>query len=89
MALGATPGDVQLAIAGAAMRVVAIGVVLGIGVALIVTRGVQSLLFATSARDAVTFVLVPTLLTLVAVAACWLPALRATRIEPMRALREE
>jgi predicted permease len=89
MALGATPGDVQLAIAGAAMRVVAIGVVLGIGVALIVTRGVQSLLFATSARDAVTFVLVPTLLTLVAVAACWLPALRATRIEPMRELREE
>jgi putative ABC transport system permease protein len=47
------------------------------------------MLFATSPRDAATFVLVPSILTLVAVLACWLPAARATRIDPAVALRDE
>ena len=89
MALGATPGDVQLSVIREGLRLVAGGVVAGMGIALVATRAVQSLLFATSARDAVTFVLVPAFLTLVGLAACWLPALRATRIDPSTALREE
>jgi ABC-type lipoprotein release transport system permease subunit len=47
------------------------------------------MLFATSPRDAATFVLVPSILALVAVVACWFPALRATRIDPAVALRDE
>jgi putative ABC transport system permease protein len=47
------------------------------------------MLFVVSSRDAATFVLVPAILTLVAVLACWIPALRATRIDPMTALRDE
>ena len=89
MALGATPRDVQLSVIREGLRLVAGGVIAGMGIALVATRGIQSLLFATSARDAVTFVLVPACLTLVGLAACWLPALRATRIDPSTALREE
>jgi predicted permease len=89
MALGATPGDVQLSVIREGLRLVAAGVAVGMGIALVTTRAIQSLLFATSARDAVTFVLVPAFLTLVGLAACWLPALRATRIDPSTALREE
>jgi putative ABC transport system permease protein len=71
------------------LRLVGAGVVAGLGIALVATRGIQSLLLATSARDAVTFVTVPIFLTLVGLAACWLPALRATRIDPSTALRDE
>jgi ABC-type lipoprotein release transport system permease subunit len=58
-------------------------------IALIGSRAVEGMLFATSPRDAATFVLVPSVLTLVATLACWLPAARATRIEPAVALRDE
>jgi ABC-type antimicrobial peptide transport system permease subunit len=71
------------------IRLVAVGVAVGLVMALIGSRAVASMLFATSPRDAATFVLVPSILTLVAVLACWLPALRATRIEPAVALRDE
>jgi ABC-type lipoprotein release transport system permease subunit len=47
------------------------------------------MLFLVTARDAVTFILVPSILTLVAVVACWIPAQRATRVDPMVALRDE
>jgi predicted permease len=76
MALGATPAEVQRLILTEGIRLVAMGVVAG-------------MLFATSPRDAATFVLVPSILTLVAILACWLPALRATRIDPAVALRQE
>ena len=89
MALGATPADVQLSVIREGLRLVAGGVVAGMGIALVATRAIQSLLFATSPRDAVTFVLVPAFLTLVGLGACWLPALRATRIDPSTALRDE
>jgi predicted permease len=89
MALGAKPSDVQLGVLAEGLRLVAAGVVLGLGIALAATRGVQSLLLATSARDAVTFTLAPAFLTLVGLTACWLPAWRATRIDPSTALRDE
>jgi ABC-type antimicrobial peptide transport system permease subunit len=89
MALGAKPRDVQLGVIREGLRLVGAGVAAGLGIALVATRGIQSLLLATSARDAVTFVTVPIFLTLVGLAACWLPALRATRIDPSTALRDE
>jgi predicted permease len=89
MALGARPSDVQLGVVAEGLRLVAVGVAIGLAIALVATRGVESLLLATSARDAVTFAMAPAFLTLVGLAACWLPAWRATRIDPSKALRDE
>jgi predicted permease len=89
MALGATPAEVQRLILREGIRLVAMGVAAGLVIALSGSRAVESMLFATSPRDAATFVLVPSILTLVAVLACWFPALRATRIDPAVALRDE
>jgi len=89
MALGANAGQVQIMIVGEGVRLVAIGVLVGMTIAMGVSRAIQSMLFAISARDAATFVLVPSILTLVAVLACWVPARRATRIDPSTALRDE
>jgi predicted permease len=89
MALGATPAEVQRLILTEGIRLVAMGVVAGLVIALAASRAVEGMLFATSPRDAATFVLVPSILTLVAILACWLPAMRATRIDPAVALRDE
>jgi len=89
MALGATPAGVQTMILTEGIRLVTMGVAAGLAMALAGSRAVAGMLFATSPRDAATFVLVPSILTLVAVLACWIPAARATRIEPAAALRDE
>ena len=89
MALGATAADVQVLILRQGLAVVTVGVVAGLLIALGASRAVQSLLFVTSARDALTFILVPSILILAAIVACWLPAHRATRIDPAIALRDE
>jgi len=89
MALGATAADVQLMLLGEGVRLVAVGVVVGLGVALVGSRAVASMLFNVNPVDAVTFILVPSILTLVAILACWIPAHRATRVDPMVALRDE
>jgi macrolide transport system ATP-binding/permease protein len=89
MALGATATDIQLMLLREGVRLVAVGVVVGSGVALIGSKAVESMLFLMTSRDAVTFILVPSILTLVAVLACWIPAQRATRVDPMVALRDE
>ncbi|HEX3745874.1 MAG TPA: ABC transporter permease [Bryobacteraceae bacterium] len=89
MALGATATDVQLMLLREGVRLVSVGVVVGLGVALIGSRAVESMLFLVTSRDAMTFILVPAILTLVAVLACWIPAQRATRVDPMVALRED
>ena len=89
LALGASTADVQMLILRQGMALVTVGVVAGLLIALGASRTVQSLLFVTSARDALTFVLVPSILILVAILACWGPAHRATRIDPAVALRDE
>jgi predicted permease len=89
MALGATAGNIQMMLLGEGVRLVAIGVTVGMAVALIGSRAVESMLFLVAPRDGVTFILVPSILTLVAILACWIPSRRATRVDPMVALREE
>ena len=89
MALGATEGDVHRMILRQGVRLVAVGLAVGTTFALITSRLVAKLLLVVSPRDLTTFVLVPALLTLVAIAACWFPALRAARTDPAVALRAE
>jgi putative ABC transport system permease protein len=65
------------------------GVAIGLAAAFLLARLISALLFQTSATDPPTFSLVPLLLLVVALLACWLPARRASRVDPMVALRYE
>ena len=87
MALGATAPQVQLAVMGRALRLASVGVAAGVLGSLVVARWIESLLFGTKPTDPVTFVAIGLLLGLVALAAGYVPARRASRIEPMIALR--
>jgi putative ABC transport system permease protein len=89
MALGAERSDVLRLVLRHGSWLTAIGVSIGIAAALMLTRLIRSLLFGVSANDLLTFVAVVILLTLVALTACCIPALRATRVDPMVALRYE
>ena len=89
MALGAQPRDVIADIMGQGLKLAACGVVAGIVLALAATRLLRSLLFGTSPTDAITFVAVSTLLVVIAAAASLVPALRASRVDPLIALRDE
>jgi predicted permease len=89
MALGATVGDVQLMMLREVLQLVTIGVVTGLALSVVASRAVKSLLFVTGVGDAITFVLVPAVLIVVAMLACWIPVHRATHIDPMKALRDE
>ncbi len=89
IALGATSRDALKSVIGQGMKLVALGLALGLGVALIGSRLMSHLLFGVSARDPLTFVVIAFLLTLVALLACWIPARRATKVDPMVALRNE
>lgn len=89
IALGAQGSDVLRLIVGHGMRLALIGVAVGVGGALLLTRVLKSLLFGVSPTDLATFISVASLLTLVALLACYLPARRAMRVDPMRALRAE
>ncbi|HJT29660.1 MAG TPA: ABC transporter permease [Pyrinomonadaceae bacterium] len=89
VALGAQPGDVFRLVLLQGMTLVIAGLVLGIGVALAVTRLLASFLYGVTTMDALTFTAIPALLTAVALLACYLPARRATRVEPLVALRYE
>jgi predicted permease len=89
MALGAQPRDVLRLVVGQGMSLALCGIGIGLLAALGLTRFLSSLLFGVTATDPTTFIAVPLLLLLVALMACYLPARRATRIDPMLALRCE
>jgi putative ABC transport system permease protein len=89
MALGAQTRDVLRLIVKDGVKMVGLGLLLGMGGALVLTRLLETLLFGVTTRDPVTFLLIAGLLSLVAMLACYIPALRATRVDPLEALRCE
>jgi predicted permease len=89
MALGANRGDVMRMITRQGMRLAVIGVVIGLLLALALAQVLSSLLIGISGYDVTTFVLVSGLLSAVALLACYLPARRATKVDPLVALRYE
>jgi predicted permease len=89
MALGARVEDVFRLMVGQGMKPALLGVALGLFGAAALTRLMKTLLFEMSATDPLTFIAVALLLTFVALLACWIPARRATKVDPMLALRVE
>ena len=89
LALGAGPGDLMRLVLGSGLRIAVLGVALGLGVGWGLARFLRSVLYETSPTDPVTFVGVAAALILVAVAACWLPARRASRVDAAKLLRAE
>ena len=89
VALGARAGDVLRMILSQGLRTIFVGVAIGIAGSLALTRTVESLLFGVTATDPLTFAGVALILAGTALLACYIPALRATKVDPMVALRAE
>jgi putative ABC transport system permease protein len=89
LALGSQTADVLKLVIGQGMKLVAIGMAFGLAMSFALTRLVASMLFEMSATDPVIFTAIASLLMVVAAIACYLPARRATKVDPMVALRHE
>jgi putative ABC transport system permease protein len=89
MAVGANPGDVLRMILGQGMVFTAIGVGVGLAIAFLASRVLTDFVVGVSPHDPAIFLSVPVILAAVMIAACWLPARRAARIDPTLALRQE
>ena len=89
LALGATPAKILLFVLQKGMRLTLLGVGIGLAASFALTRLMTSLLFGVNPVDPLTFAAVPVLLAVVAFLACWIPARRAARVDPVVALRYE
>ncbi len=89
MAMGARAADVLKMVIRQGMKLALLGVALGLGAALALTQLMKKLLFGVAAADPLTYGVIALLLTLVALLACWIPARRATKVDPIIALRCE
>ena len=89
LALGAQTRDVLLMVVKHGSKLILIGLAIGLAAAFALTRWIASLLFGVTAKDPLTFAAVAVLLAIVALIACYVPALRATKVDPMEALRCE
>jgi putative ABC transport system permease protein len=89
LALGARPSDILRMITRQGMKLTLAGLAFGLAGALALTRVMSGILFGVSAADPLTFILISLLLMCVALLACYLPARRATKVDPLAALRHE
>jgi putative ABC transport system permease protein len=89
MALGARRSDVMMMVIGQGIKLTGAGILIGLGGALALTRFMKTLVFGVNATDPLTYVTIVSLLTVVALLACWIPARRATKVDPLLALRCE
>jgi putative ABC transport system permease protein len=89
IALGAQVGDVLKMILGQGMAVIGVGLVVGLAAAFALTRLLRTLLFGVGENDPLTFVAITAILVLVALIACYIPARRATKVDPLTSLRAE
>jgi ABC-type antimicrobial peptide transport system permease subunit len=89
MALGAGTGDLLRLVASRGLRLAAAGIVVGAIAALVLTRLMGNLLYKVNPRDPVAFASALVVIAIASLAACFLPAWRATRIDPVQALREQ
>lgn len=89
LALGARPSNLVALVLGEGLRLVVIGLAVGVGAALLLTRFLEALLFGVDARDTATFVVAPAILLAAALLGCLAPARRAMRVDPAIALRAE